>query len=90
MDTAYKYSMLCVKLVIQRLLNRVQGPMLGIRASPSGRYLLVLLRNAPSEIWLVSLPHIQNFVALERALVMAGLSMTSETIFSFQKQSKMP
>lgn len=30
------------------------APMLGIRASPLGRYLLVLLRGAPSEIWLVS------------------------------------
>lgn len=29
------------------------APMLGIRASPLGRYLLVLLRGAPSEIWLV-------------------------------------
>ena len=29
-------------------------PMLGIRSSPSGRYLLVLLRGAPSEIWAVS------------------------------------
>lgn len=28
--------------------------MLGIRASPSGRYVLVLLRGAPSEIWAVS------------------------------------
>ncbi|BDA45713.1 probable WD repeat-containing protein 11 at C-terminar half [Coccomyxa sp. Obi] len=27
------------------------APMLGIRASPSGRYLLILLRGAPSEIW---------------------------------------
>ena len=30
------------------------SPMLGIRASPLGRYLLLLLRGAPSEIWLVS------------------------------------
>jgi hypothetical protein len=30
------------------------APMLGIRASPSGRYLLILLRGAPSEIWAVS------------------------------------
>ncbi len=29
------------------------APMLGIRAAPSGRYLLLLLRNAPSEIWTV-------------------------------------
>lgn len=29
------------------------SPMLGIRASPTGRYLLVLLRGAPSEIWAV-------------------------------------
>lgn len=29
------------------------APMLGIRASPSGRYLLILLRGAPSEIWAV-------------------------------------
>ena len=27
------------------------APMLGIRAAPSGRYLLLLLRGAPSEIW---------------------------------------
>lgn len=27
--------------------------MLGVRASPSGRYVLVLLRAAPSEIWTV-------------------------------------
>ena len=27
--------------------------MLGIRASPTGRYLLILLRGAPSEIWAV-------------------------------------
>ena len=31
--------------------------MLGIRASPLGRYILVLLRGAPSEIWAVSRPH---------------------------------
>ena len=31
------------------------APMLGIRASASGRYLLILLRGAPSEIWAVSL-----------------------------------
>lgn len=30
------------------------APMLGVRASPSGRYVLVLLRAAPSEIWTVS------------------------------------
>ena len=30
------------------------APMLGIRASPLGRYILVLLRGAPSEIWAVS------------------------------------
>lgn len=30
------------------------APMLGIRASPLGRYILILLRGAPSEIWLVS------------------------------------
>ena len=30
------------------------APMLGIRSSPLGRYLLLLLRGAPSEIWLVS------------------------------------
>lgn len=30
------------------------APMLGVRSSPSGRYLLVLLRGAPSEIWAVS------------------------------------
>ena len=29
------------------------APMLGIRASPSGRYVLVLLLGAPSEIWAV-------------------------------------
>ena len=29
------------------------APMLGIRAAPSGRYLLLLLRSAPSEIWAV-------------------------------------
>lgn len=29
------------------------APMLGVRASPSGRYVLVLLRAAPSEIWTV-------------------------------------
>lgn len=36
------------------------APMLGIRASPSGRYLLILLRGAPSEIWAVrpSLPQL--------------------------------
>ena len=33
------------------------APMLGIRASPLGRYILVLLRGAPSEIWAVSRPH---------------------------------
>ena len=27
--------------------------MLGIRASPSGTYLLILLRGKPAEIWLV-------------------------------------
>ena len=32
------------------------APMLGIRASASGRYLLILLRGAPSEIWAVSAP----------------------------------
>ena len=31
------------------------APMLGIRASASGRYLLILLRGAPSEIWAVRL-----------------------------------
>ena len=32
----------------------VEGaPMLGIRASPLGRYILILLRGAPSEIWAV-------------------------------------
>ncbi len=30
------------------------APMLGIRASPLGRYILILLRGAPSEIWAVS------------------------------------
>ena len=29
------------------------APMLGIRSSPTGRYILVLLRGAPSEIWAV-------------------------------------
>ena len=29
------------------------APMLGVRASPSGRYVLLLLRGAPSEIWTV-------------------------------------
>ena len=29
------------------------APMLGIRASPLGRYILILLRGAPSEIWAV-------------------------------------
>jgi hypothetical protein len=32
------------------------APMLGIRASPSGRYVLVLLLGAPSEIWAVRGP----------------------------------
>ena len=32
------------------------APMLGIRASPLGRYILVLLRGAPSEIWAVRQP----------------------------------
>ena len=31
------------------------APMVGIRASPLGRYILILLRGAPSEIWSVSL-----------------------------------
>ena len=30
--------------------------MLGIRASPSGTYLLILLRGKPAEIWLVRGP----------------------------------
>ena len=30
------------------------APMLGIRASPLGRYILILLRGAPSEIWAVT------------------------------------
>ncbi|KAK9867753.1 hypothetical protein WJX84_002654 [Apatococcus fuscideae] len=34
-----------------RELGAETSPMLGIRASASGRYLLVLLRGAPSEIW---------------------------------------
>ena len=33
------------------------APMLGIRASPLGRYILILLRGAPSEIWAVSQHH---------------------------------
>ncbi len=33
------------------------SPMLGIRASPLGRYILILLRGAPSEIWAVSQHH---------------------------------
>lgn len=33
------------------------APMVGIRASPLGRYILILLRGAPSEIWSVSLHH---------------------------------
>lgn len=36
-----------------RELGAETSPMLGIRASASGRYLLVLLRGAPSEIWQV-------------------------------------
>lgn len=32
------------------------APMVGIRASPLGRYILVLLRGAPSEIWAVGDP----------------------------------
>jgi hypothetical protein len=32
------------------------APLQGIRASPSGRYLLLLLRGAPSEIWAVRPP----------------------------------
>ena len=31
------------------------APMVGIRASPLGRYILILLRGAPSEIWAVCL-----------------------------------
>ena len=30
--------------------------MAGVRASPSGRYVLVLLKAAPSEIWTVRIP----------------------------------
>ncbi|KAK9863395.1 hypothetical protein WJX84_011255 [Apatococcus fuscideae] len=37
-----------------RELGAETSPMLGIRASASGRYLLVLLRGAPSEIWQVA------------------------------------
>ncbi|KAK9829709.1 hypothetical protein WJX72_007460 [[Myrmecia] bisecta] len=36
-----------------RELGAENAPMLGIRASPSGRYILVLLRGAPSEIWAI-------------------------------------
>lgn len=39
------------------------APMVGIRASPLGRYILVLLRGAPSEIWAVSNPTPPNFAA---------------------------
>lgn len=38
------------------------APMLGIRASPSGRYLLILLRGAPSEIWTVISARYLTFV----------------------------
>ncbi len=40
------------------------APMLGIRASPSGRYLLILLRGAPSEIWAVRLSISYQFLYL--------------------------
>lgn len=32
------------------------APMLGVRASPAGAYLIVLVREAPCEIWMVSGP----------------------------------
>jgi len=37
------------------------APMLGIRASASGRYLLILLRGAPSEIWAVSYAYSSSY-----------------------------
>jgi hypothetical protein len=36
-----------------RIIASEPSAMLGIRASVSGRYLLILLRAAPSEIWMV-------------------------------------
>ncbi|CAD7702710.1 unnamed protein product [Ostreobium quekettii] len=37
-----------------RELGSENSSMLGIRTSPSGKYILVLLKNAPAEIWMVS------------------------------------
>ena len=46
--------------------------MLGIRASPLGRYILVLLRGAPSEIWAVSRPT-AALAGLSRHIASRGL-----------------
>ena len=56
----------CNRLVLTDVRTRLSLPfrevpsepsaMLGIRASVSGRYILVLLRAAPSEIWMVLSP----------------------------------
>lgn len=47
---------------------RVMGPescaMLGIRTAPSGKYVLVLLKDAPSEVWMVSLAPFDQFLIL--------------------------
>lgn len=37
-----------------RTIASEQSSLLGIRASPSGQYILLLFKTAPSEIWLVS------------------------------------
>jgi hypothetical protein len=47
--------------------------MLGIRASPTGRYLLILLRGAPSEIWAVrALPCTSYVICSPRCLSCAA------------------
>jgi hypothetical protein len=60
------------------------APMLGVRASPSGRYILVLLRAAPSEVWTVSA------VQLTRQRHSAGCPVLSPEGTSFAVEACVP
>lgn len=50
-------------------------PLLGVRCSPSGSYVLLLLKGAPAELWVVSQPvfnffFLTSFGAAKRPLVL--------------------
>jgi len=73
----------CNRLLLTDVRTRISLPfrdipsepsaMLGIRASNSGRYLLILLRAAPSEIWMVCYFHQPStFITVHHSLAGTG------------------